>query len=113
MFKVIWGFSWKSQVKHFVLPTDRPLSVLLVNILLWVHCLRRLQECLFVSVFSDGVMHIVQYAFGLSYYIFLGLTVFCVDISSPGEGQSCFIALLIKQPSIVKCHSVDNIQMFE
>ncbi|XP_012677079.1 polyprenol reductase isoform X1 [Clupea harengus] len=68
--------------------TDRPLSVLLVNILLWVHCLRRLQECLFVSVFSDGVMHIVQYAFGLSYYIFLGLTVFCVDISSPGEGSS-------------------------
>ncbi|KAL2089882.1 hypothetical protein ACEWY4_014570 [Coilia grayii] len=68
--------------------TDHPLSVLLVHILLWIHSLRRLLECLFVSVFSDGVIHIVQYAFGLSYYIFLGLTVFCVDIPLYNEGSS-------------------------
>ncbi|XP_063057416.1 polyprenol reductase [Engraulis encrasicolus] len=68
--------------------TDRPLSVLLVHILLWIHSLRRLLECLYVSVFSDGVIHIVQYAFGLSYYIFLGLTVLCLDIPVYDEGLS-------------------------
>lgn len=68
--------------------SDYPLSVLLIHILLWAHCLRRLLECQFVSVFSNGVIHVVQYAFGLSYYIFLGLTVLCVDISSPDEGSS-------------------------
>lgn len=55
------------------------LSTLLVQLLLWTHSLRRLLECLFVSVFSDGVMHLVQYAFGLGYYIVLGLTVLCSD----------------------------------
>ncbi|XP_029988769.1 polyprenal reductase [Sphaeramia orbicularis] len=60
-----------SQVPH--------LSTLLVLLLLWVHSLRRLLECLFVSVFSDGAMHLVQYVFGVGYYILLGLTVLCTD----------------------------------
>lgn len=49
-------------------------STLLLLFLLWVHSLRRLLECCFVSVFSDGVIHVVQYLFGLMYYIVLGLT---------------------------------------
>lgn len=44
-------------------------------VLLWLHSWRRLFECLFVSVFSSSVIHVVQYCFGLAYYVFLGLTV--------------------------------------
>ncbi|XP_076009367.1 polyprenal reductase [Genypterus blacodes] len=55
------------------------LSAGLVQLLLWLHSLRRLLECLLVSVFSDGVINLLQYGFGLGYYIALGLTVFCVD----------------------------------
>ncbi|XP_069555339.1 polyprenal reductase [Brachyistius frenatus] len=62
------------------------LSTLLVQLLLCVHSLRRLLECLFVSVFSDGAMHVVQYAFGLGYYIVLGLTVLCSDRVGKGTG---------------------------
>nr|XP_033476996.1 polyprenol reductase isoform X2 [Epinephelus lanceolatus] len=36
------------------------LSTLLVQLLLCVHSLRRLLECLCVSVFSDGAIHVVQ-----------------------------------------------------
>ncbi|KAF7667679.1 hypothetical protein LDENG_00052760 [Lucifuga dentata] len=53
------------------------LSVVLVQMLLWLHSLRRLLECLFISIFSNGAIHLVQYAFGLGYYMALGLTVLC------------------------------------
>ncbi|XP_051501035.1 polyprenol reductase-like [Myxocyprinus asiaticus] len=62
------------------------LSVVLLQVLLWIHSFRRLLECLFVSVFSSGVIHIVQYSFGLCYYILLGLTVLCVNGSLPKTG---------------------------
>ncbi|XP_070688657.1 polyprenal reductase [Pempheris klunzingeri] len=62
------------------------LSTLLVQLLLCVHSLRRLLECLFVSVFSDGALHLVQYLFGLGYYIALGLTVLCSDRRGKGTG---------------------------
>ncbi|XP_027883041.1 polyprenal reductase [Xiphophorus couchianus] len=62
------------------------LSTVLVQLLLCVHSLRRLLECLFVSVFSDGAMHLVQYLFGLGYYIVLGLTVLCSDRTAKGPG---------------------------
>ncbi|XP_009664474.2 polyprenol reductase isoform X4 [Struthio camelus] len=52
-------------------------SALLVLLLLWLHSLRRLAECLCISVFSNGVIHIGQYCFGLGYYIAVGLTVLC------------------------------------
>ncbi|XP_056620730.1 polyprenol reductase [Triplophysa dalaica] len=61
-------------------------SVLLLQVLLWIHSLRRLLECLFVSVFSNGVIHVLQYAFGLAYYVLLGLTVLCINPSSTQEG---------------------------
>ncbi|KAM6076069.1 polyprenal reductase isoform 2-T2 [Chlamydotis macqueenii] len=52
-------------------------SALLVLLLLWLHSCRRLAECLWTSVFSNGVIHIVQYCFGLVYYIAIGSTVLC------------------------------------
>ncbi|XP_041647578.1 polyprenol reductase [Cheilinus undulatus] len=55
------------------------LVTVLVQLLLFSHSLRRLQECLFVSVFSDGAIHLVQYVFGLVYYIMIGLTVLASD----------------------------------
>uniref|UniRef100_A0A3P9KY05 Polyprenal reductase n=1 Tax=Oryzias latipes TaxID=8090 RepID=A0A3P9KY05_ORYLA len=63
------------------------LSTALVQLLVWLHSLRRLLECLFVSIFSDGVMHVVQYLFGLGYYITLGLTVLCVDRIGKGTAS--------------------------
>uniref|UniRef100_A0A3Q3W350 Polyprenal reductase n=1 Tax=Mola mola TaxID=94237 RepID=A0A3Q3W350_MOLML len=63
------------------------LSTLLVQLLLCLHSLRRLLECLCVSVFSDGVIHLVQYVFGLCYYIALGLTVLCSDRLGKGTGS--------------------------
>ncbi|XP_073673025.1 polyprenal reductase [Garra rufa] len=107
---VMWNgllllFSLRSVVMNEALPdwlidalwclTGRPraawnelhLSILLLQVLLWVHSIRRLSECLFVSVFSNGVIHVVQYAFGLSYYVLLGLTVLCINASLPQLGS--------------------------
>ncbi|XP_006001438.1 polyprenol reductase [Latimeria chalumnae] len=74
---------WLQTLLHFLCGNSvkensaEVLSVLLVQTLLWLHCFRRLTECVSVSVFSNGVIHLVQYCFGLSYYIVLGLTVTC------------------------------------
>lgn len=95
--------------RSFFVPADRPLSVLLVHILLWIHSLRRLLECLYVSVFSDGVIHIVQYAFGLSYYIFLGLTVLCLDIPVYDEGTICGLSGKRVTVSIFTLHYINSI----
>lgn len=67
------------------------LSTLLVQLLLLAHSLRRLLECLCVSVFSGGSMHLVQYMFGLGYYVVLGLTVLCSD--RLGTGETCVLVL--------------------
>ncbi|XP_027019183.1 polyprenol reductase [Tachysurus fulvidraco] len=64
------------------------LTVLVLQALLWIHSLRRLLECFLVSIFSNGHINVVQYAFGLSYYILLGLTVLSVNSSLPAEGTS-------------------------
>uniref|UniRef100_A0A8D0HE15 Polyprenal reductase n=1 Tax=Sphenodon punctatus TaxID=8508 RepID=A0A8D0HE15_SPHPU len=63
------------------------LSALLVLVLLWLHSLRRLAECLYISVFSDGVIHLVQYCFGLGYYVVMGLTVLCQMPARVGNGH--------------------------
>ncbi|XP_064005361.1 LOW QUALITY PROTEIN: polyprenol reductase [Pogoniulus pusillus] len=62
-------------------------SVLLALLLLWLHSCRRLAECLWTSVFSDGVIHILQYCFGLGYYIGLGSTLLCQLPASTGKGK--------------------------
>ncbi|XP_036057580.1 polyprenol reductase isoform X2 [Onychomys torridus] len=51
------------------------LSTFLVLVFVWVHSLRRLFECFYISIFSNAVIHIVQYCFGLVYYVLVGLTV--------------------------------------
>ncbi|KAM5272389.1 polyprenal reductase isoform 3-T3 [Ctenodactylus gundi] len=51
------------------------LSAFLVLVFLWLHSWRRLFECVYVSVFSNAVIHVVQYCFGLVYYVLVGLTV--------------------------------------
>ncbi|GCB66034.1 hypothetical protein scyTo_0010040 [Scyliorhinus torazame] len=53
------------------------LSILLVQMMLCMQAVRRLTECLFTSVFSNGVIHPVQYCWGLVYYVLVGLTVHC------------------------------------
>ncbi|XP_058494757.1 polyprenol reductase [Solea solea] len=85
--------SWLSGISDIlsvVSSTDNQvpqLSTLMVQLLLWIHSLRRLLECLCVSVFSNGSMNLVQYVFGLAYYIILGLTVLFSDHGVKGSGS--------------------------
>lgn len=53
------------------------LSVLLVQMMMCMQGVRRLIECIFISVFSNGAIHPVQYCWGLVYYVLVGLTVHC------------------------------------
>ncbi|XP_044155165.1 polyprenol reductase [Bufo gargarizans] len=55
--------------------SDGELSTLLALSLLWIHSLRRLLECFYVSVYSGGVIHLAQYCLGIGYYLLLGITV--------------------------------------
>ncbi|XP_035270614.1 polyprenol reductase isoform X2 [Anguilla anguilla] len=71
-----------------------PLSTALAQMLLWVHSARRLQECAQVSVFSGSVIHAAQYAFGLGYYVLLGLTVLCVGGPHLQEGTPASLTQL-------------------
>uniref|UniRef100_A0A4W3IM30 Polyprenal reductase n=1 Tax=Callorhinchus milii TaxID=7868 RepID=A0A4W3IM30_CALMI len=83
---LFWGQPfpmWLQRLLSFVsgsqlhmTPGDE-LSVLLVHMLLWIHSIRRLTECLFISVFSNVVIHPVQFIWGLTYYVLVGLTLHC------------------------------------
>lgn len=42
--------------------------------LIWLHSLRRLEECLYVSIYSSGVIHVAQYGLGVAYYFLVGIT---------------------------------------
>ncbi|XP_076993014.1 polyprenal reductase [Tamandua tetradactyla] len=64
------------------------LSAFLVLVFLWVHSLRRLFECFYVSVFSNAVMHVMQYGFGLVYYVLVGLTVLS---QVPMDGRNVYV----------------------
>ncbi|XP_069832636.1 polyprenal reductase [Dendropsophus ebraccatus] len=54
---------------------DEELSTLLALSLLWIHSLRRLFECFYVSVYSGGVINLAHYCLGVFYYFLLGITV--------------------------------------
>ncbi|KAJ8280079.1 hypothetical protein COCON_G00071450 [Conger conger] len=71
-----------------------PLCTVVAQVLLWAHSVRRLVECTRVSVFSRGVIHTVQYAFGLGYYILLGLTLLCVRGPQQHQGPPVLWALV-------------------
>lgn len=92
---------FSSLILVFILSVVPQLSTLLVQLLLCVHSLRRLQECLCVSVFSDGAIHLVQYVFGLSYYVILGLTVLCSD--RLGKGQTEISPVFIDYSLVLLC----------
>ncbi|XP_004396322.1 polyprenal reductase [Callorhinus ursinus] len=64
------------------------LSAFLVLVFLWLHSLRRLFECFYVSVFSNAVIHVVQYCFGLVYYVLTGLTVLT---QVPMDGRNVYV----------------------
>ncbi|KAM5192304.1 polyprenal reductase [Mantella aurantiaca] len=49
-------------------------STLLALSLIWLHSLRRLAECLYVSIYSNGVIHVAQYCLGIGYYFLIGIT---------------------------------------
>ncbi|KAM6429338.1 polyprenal reductase [Rhynochetos jubatus] len=68
-------------------------SALLVLLLLWLHSCRRLAECLWTSVFSSGVIHIVQYCFGLVYYIAVGSTVLCQVPANVRNGKELSVQI--------------------
>ncbi|XP_025054131.1 polyprenol reductase, partial [Alligator sinensis] len=69
------------------------LSAFLVLLLFWLHSLRRLTECLCISVFSNGVIHIVHYCFGYAYYIGIGLTVLCQVPVNVRNGKSLWMQI--------------------
>ncbi|NXF97328.1 PORED reductase, partial [Eubucco bourcierii] len=72
--------SWIQHMQHALgrdSQNSEHFSVLLALLLLWLHSCRRLAECLWTSVFSHGVIHVLQYCFGLGYYIVLGSTLLC------------------------------------
>ncbi|XP_012496545.1 PREDICTED: polyprenol reductase [Propithecus coquereli] len=64
------------------------LSAFLVLVFLWLHSFRRLFECFYVSVFSNAVIHVAQYCFGLAYYVLVGLTVLS---QVPLDGRNVYI----------------------
>ncbi|XP_010708410.1 polyprenol reductase [Meleagris gallopavo] len=68
-------------------------SALLVLLLLWLHSFQRLAECLYTSVFSNGVIHIVQYCFGLGYYIAVGSTVLCQVPTNVRNGKGLSVQI--------------------
>ncbi|XP_050804034.1 polyprenol reductase isoform X1 [Gopherus flavomarginatus] len=72
---------------------DKHLSVLLVLMLLLLHSFQRLIECLCISVFSSGVLHILQYCMGLGYYIVIGLTVLCQVPANVSNGKDLFMQI--------------------
>ncbi|XP_062991796.1 polyprenol reductase isoform X1 [Elgaria multicarinata webbii] len=63
-------------------------SAFLVCLLVWLNSCRRLRECLHISVFSSGVLHLVQYCFGLCYYVLVGLTVISQVPANVREGKA-------------------------
>ncbi|XP_072192541.1 polyprenal reductase [Excalfactoria chinensis] len=69
-------------------------SALLVLLLLWLHSFRRLAECLNTSVFSNGVIHIAQYCFGLGYYVAVGSTVLCQVPADVRNGKGLSVQIL-------------------
>ncbi|XP_042326399.1 polyprenol reductase [Sceloporus undulatus] len=69
------------------------LSAFLVCLFVWLNSCRRLRECLHISVFSGGVIHIVQYCFGLCYYVLVGLTVLCQVPANVREGKDPQLAV--------------------
>ncbi|XP_069487745.1 polyprenal reductase isoform X2 [Ambystoma mexicanum] len=85
------GFAWLKVLVNVLNgePRDQisggEFSAFMVLVLLWINSVRRLIECLFISVFSEGMIHLIHYSFGLVYYVLLGFTVLC---QAPFHGRN-------------------------
>uniref|UniRef100_A0A6J0TIV0 Polyprenal reductase n=1 Tax=Pogona vitticeps TaxID=103695 RepID=A0A6J0TIV0_9SAUR len=81
--------TWQNQNMdaHITGHDSETMSALLVCLFIWLNSCRRLWECLYISVFSGGAIHIVQYCFGHCYYVLLGLTVMCQVPTEVREGK--------------------------
>ncbi|XP_069487744.1 polyprenal reductase isoform X1 [Ambystoma mexicanum] len=94
------GFAWLKVLVNVLNgePRDQisggEFSAFMVLVLLWINSVRRLIECLFISVFSEGMIHLIHYSFGLVYYVLLGFTVLC---QAPFHGRNVPVEDLFKQ----------------
>ncbi|KAM8939503.1 polyprenal reductase [Pelodytes ibericus] len=81
---LLWGIDvpeWINSLYHYLgigsqQTVGAELSTILAIVLLWVHSFRRLMECLYVSVFSKGMIHLAHYCLGIIYYVLVGITLF-------------------------------------
>ncbi|XP_032811030.1 polyprenal reductase [Petromyzon marinus] len=69
-------------------PHGMELSVVLAQALMVLQVVRRLAECLFLSVYSNAIMHAVQYGFGMLYYVMIAFTLLCEGPSIGGKELS-------------------------
>ncbi|XP_066287587.1 polyprenol reductase-like [Branchiostoma lanceolatum] len=75
------AFWWLQEGLSFIsnYPLDPPtadhVSVLLALILLEFQMIRRLWECLYVSIFSDVSVHLVHYLLGMIYYLAVPISI--------------------------------------
>lgn len=71
------------------------LSIILVMFLIMIHTMRRLYECLYVSVFSKTAkINIIQYIWGFVYYILIVSTLVTM----------CIFMLSLNLYQITLCH---------
>ncbi|XP_061408179.1 polyprenol reductase isoform X1 [Lethenteron reissneri] len=69
-------------------PHGMELSVVLAQALMVLQVVRRLAECLCLSVYSNAIMHAVQYGYGMLYYVVIAFTLLCEGPSMGGKGVS-------------------------
>uniref|UniRef100_UPI00358FC3AE polyprenol reductase isoform X1 n=1 Tax=Myxine glutinosa TaxID=7769 RepID=UPI00358FC3AE len=85
------------------------LSIVIAQLLMLLHVTIRLYECFFVSVFSNTTINVLQYAFGLVYYVIVGLTLICEGPDMRSRGAFLTIKQLLDQ---WRCHHVFGVIVF-
>uniref|UniRef100_A0A8C4R1X4 Polyprenal reductase n=1 Tax=Eptatretus burgeri TaxID=7764 RepID=A0A8C4R1X4_EPTBU len=85
------------------------LSIVLAQLLMLLHVTIRLYECFFVSVFSNATINLLQYAFGLVYYVMVGVTLICEGPDMRSKDAYLTIKQLLDQ---WRCHHVFGVIFF-
>jgi len=67
--------------------TVSPESVIIVMFLITVHVIRRLSECVFLSVYSDSKMNLIHYLLGYFFYFGVGLSAIAEAPGINGRGN--------------------------
>ena len=73
--KIAFEMSTAPANQYYSLFTVPSESVLLALVLILLQVVRRLCECIFVSVYSSAKMHLIHYIYGTLYYFGVGLSV--------------------------------------